>query len=52
MKDRIKNATSLEDLQALYTETFGKNGTMTQKLKNMANLSNEERTIINTENTE
>ena len=52
MKDKIKNATSLEDLQVLYTETFGKNGTMTQKLKNMANLSNEERAIINTENTE
>ena len=52
MKDRIKNATSLEDLQVLYTEIFGKNGTMTQKLKNMANLSNEERAIINTENTE
>ena len=52
MKDRIKNATSLEDLQVLYTETFGKNGTMTQKLKNMANLSNEERAVINAENTE
>ncbi len=52
MKDKIKKVNSLEDLQALYTETFGKNGTMTQKLKNMANLSNEERAIINTENAE
>lgn len=52
MKNKIKNATSLEDLQVLYTETFGKNGTMTQKLKNMANLSNEERAVINTENAE
>ena len=38
MKDKIKNAASLEELQALYSETFGKNGTMTAKLKNMANL--------------
>lgn len=52
MKDKIKKVNSLEDLQALYTETFGKNGTMTQKLKNMANLSNEERAVINAENTE
>lgn len=52
MKDKIKNAKSLEELQALYTETFGKNGTMTQKLKNMANMSNEERAVVNTENTE
>lgn len=52
MKDKIKKANSLEDLQALYTETFGKNGTMTQKLKNMANLSNDERAAINAENAE
>ncbi len=52
MKDKIKKANSLEDLQALYTETFGKNGTMTQKLKNMANLSNNERAAINAENAE
>ena len=52
MKDKIKNIKSLEELQALYTETFGKNGTMTQKLKNMANLSNEERAIVNAENAE
>ena len=52
MKDKIKKAGSLEDLQILYTETFGKNGVMTQKLKNMANLSNEERAIINKENSE
>ncbi len=52
MKDKIKKIDSLEDLQILYTETFGKNGTMTQKLKNMANLSNEERAIINAENAE
>ena len=52
MKDKIKNIKSLEELQALYTETFGKNGTMTAKLKNMANLSNEERAIVNAENAE
>lgn len=52
MKDNIKNAKSLEELQSLYASIFGKNGTMTAKLKNMANLSNEERAIVNTENTE
>ncbi len=52
MKDKIINATSLEELQVLYTDTFGKNGTMTVKLKNMAKLSNDERAIINAENTE
>ncbi len=52
MKDKIKNIKTLEDLQVLYTEIFGKNGTMTQKLKSMATLSNDERSIINAENTE
>ena len=52
MKTKIKNAKSLEELQTLYADTFGKNGTMTAKLKNMANLSNEERVAVNTENTE
>ena len=52
MKDKIKNVKSLEELQKLYADTFGKNGTMTAKLKNMANLSNEERSVINAENTE
>ena len=52
MKDKIKNASSLEELQGLYTDTFGKNGTMTAKLKTMATLSNEERVVVNTENAE
>lgn len=52
MKDKIKKIDSLEELQELYAATFGKNGTMTMKLKNMANLSNEERAIINAENSE
>ena len=52
MKDKIKNAQSLEELQSLYAETFGKNGTMTAKLKTMATLSNDERAAVNAENTE
>ena len=52
MKDKIKNASSIEELQALYSDTFGKNGTMTAKLKTMATLSNEERAMVNAENTE
>ncbi len=50
MKEKIKNAKSMEELQSLYSEMFGKNGTMTAKLKTMATLSNEERAKINTEN--
>lgn len=50
MKNKIENIKSLEDLQKLYSDTFGKNGTMTAKLKNMKNLSNEERAEINAEN--
>ena len=52
MKDKIKNVKSLEELQKLYSDTFGKNGTMTAKLKTMATLSNEERAVINAENAE
>ncbi len=52
MKDKIKNASSLEELQALYADTFGKNGTMTAKLKTMKSLSDEERIIVNNENAE
>ena len=52
MKDKIQSVDTLENLQALYSEVFGKNGTMTAKLKTMASLSNEERAIINAENTE
>jgi len=52
MKDKIKNAKTIEELQALYSSVFGKNGTMTAKLKTMATLSNEERAVVNTENVE
>lgn len=52
LQEKIKNIKSLQELQDLYTATFGKNGTMTQKLKSMATLSNDERAAINAENTE
>jgi phenylalanyl-tRNA synthetase alpha chain len=52
LQEKIKNIKSLQELQELYTATFGKNGTMTKKLKSMATLSNEERASINAENTE
>jgi len=52
MKEQIKQIKSLEELQDLYTATFGKNGTMTAKLKNMASMSNEERAVVNAENAE
>lgn len=52
MQEQIKNINTLEELQSLYTETFGKNGTMTAKLKNMKNLDNDARAELNRENTE
>lgn len=52
MKSKIQSANTVEELQSLYSEVFGKNGTMTAKLKNMANLSNEERAKVNAENSE
>ena len=52
LQEKIKNIKSLQELQELYTATFGKNGTMTQKLKSMATLSNDERAAINAENVE
>ena len=50
MQDKIKNINTLEELQALYTETFGKNGTMTARLKEMKNLDNDARAALNLEN--
>ncbi|MFQ6739287.1 MAG: phenylalanine--tRNA ligase subunit alpha [Alphaproteobacteria bacterium] len=50
MQEQIKNIKSLEELQSLYTATFGKNGTMTARLKQMATLSNDERAALNREN--
>ena len=50
MQEQIKNTKTLEELQTLYTATFGKNGTMTAKLKNMKNLDNDARAELNREN--
>lgn len=50
MHEQIKNINTLEELQSLYTATFGKNGTMTAKLKEMKNLDNDARAALNTEN--
>lgn len=52
MHEQIKNINSLDELQALYTATFGKNGTMTARLKEMKNLDNDARAALNRENTE
>ena len=52
LQEKIKNIESLEELQELYTSVFGKNGTMTARLKDMKNLSNDERAELNRENTE
>ena len=52
MQEQIKNINNLEELQALYTATFGKNGTMTARLKEMKNLDNDARTALNLENTQ
>lgn len=52
MKEQINKIQTLEDLQALYTATFGKNGTMTVRLKDMKNLDNDARMALNQENGE
>lgn len=52
MHEQIKNINTLEELQALYTATFGKNGTMTVRLKQMKDLDNDARAELNRENTE
>lgn len=50
MQEQIKNINTLDELQALYTATFGKNGTMTARLKEMKNLDNDARAALNQEN--
>lgn len=50
MHEQIKNINTLEELQALYAATFGKNGTMTARLKEMKNLDNDARATLNLEN--
>ena len=52
MQEQIKNINNLDELQALYAATFGKNGTMTARLKEMKNLDNDARAALNRENTE
>ena len=52
MLEQIKNIKNLDELQALYTSVFGKNGTMTAKLKQMRDLDNDARAALNAENVE
>lgn len=52
MLEQIKNIKTLEDLQTLYASVFGKNGTMTARLKEMKNLDIDARAKLNQENTE
>jgi phenylalanyl-tRNA synthetase alpha chain len=49
MLDKIKEITNLDELQKLHSDTFGKNGTMTARLKEMKNLSEPERAALNEE---
>lgn len=51
MEDKIRSIQNLEELQVLYSATFGKNGTMTARLKEMKNLDNDARAELNKENT-
>ena len=51
-KEQIKNTKSLAELQELYASVFGKNGTMTARLKEMKNLDNDARAKLNRENAE
>ena len=52
MLEQIKKINNLEDLQKLYSDTFGKNGTMTTRLKEMKNLPDSERAALNAEKEE
>ncbi|MCL2369185.1 MAG: phenylalanine--tRNA ligase subunit alpha [Alphaproteobacteria bacterium] len=52
MKDKINQTSNLEDLKSLYDSVFGKNGTMTMRLKGMRDLDNDARAALNSENTE
>lgn len=45
-KERIENAKSMEDVEKLRVDLLGKKGELTQILKEMGKLSNEERLII------
>ena len=52
MQEQIKKINTLEELQALYTATFGKNGTMTARLKQMRDMDNDARAALNRESAE
>jgi len=52
MLNQIKNINSIEELTALHAVTFGKNGTMTLRLRDMKNLDNDARTMLNREKEE
>lgn len=52
MQDQIKNTESLEELQSLYTSVFGKNGTMTLRLREMSKMDVDARAELNKENAE
>ena len=52
MQDKIKNIESLEELQSLYTSVFGKNGTMTLRLREMSKMDVDARAELNKENAE
>lgn len=52
MQNKIKNTDTLEELQSLYTATFGKNGTMTARLKEMSKMDADARVALNKENAE
>ena len=52
MLDKIKQIKNLEELQKLYSDTFGKNGTLTVRLKSMRDLSETERADLNREKEE
>ncbi|MBQ9539809.1 MAG: phenylalanine--tRNA ligase subunit alpha [Alphaproteobacteria bacterium] len=50
MQEQIKNVNSLEELQSLYTSVFGKNGSMTLRLKEMSKMEPSARAELNKEN--
>lgn len=52
MKEKINQIENLDQLQALYSAVFGKNGTMTAQLKQMATLDNDARAELNAQNTQ
>ncbi|MCL2017578.1 MAG: phenylalanine--tRNA ligase subunit alpha [Alphaproteobacteria bacterium] len=49
MIEQIRNIKSTEELTALHSSIFGKNGSMTVRLKDMKNLDNDARVLLNAE---